>query len=492
MTKPYMTDEGYRAYRSTLQLLTIKALKEIFPFFNINVHQSVNRATYIEIENGKIQNEDIEKIKSLMKKYIDNDIFLPLKNVKKEEAEKILSKKPCSLHGDKVHFTPRAEITIYEDENCAQAVYDKILERAGKVCEFDINLFEKGLLLRYPHPNYNGHFPPYVMGKKIIKTIEEYRDWNDMIGITNVYELNEQIEKGKVKEVINIAEIMHEKNISKIADEIKNDIKNKKIILVSGPSSSGKTTFSNRLMLNLKVNGIKPEIISLDDYFIDAHLSPLDEDGKPNFEDIDSLDVKKFVKDINALVKGEEIDVPAFDFKTGKSIPNVRKMRLLDESVVIVEGIHALNEKLCEGVSKKNLYKVYCSALTSLCFDNGNPISPTDTRLLRRIIRDNNFRSCPADRTLEMWKSVTRGEVKNIFPYENNIDVIFNSSTVYEFSVYRKICEPLLLEAVRKTGGSRLTERLLDLLSYFQPLDDKYIPPMSIMREFIGGSSISY
>lgn len=492
MTKPYMTDEGYRAYRSTLLLLLIKAVCHLFEGAHFNVHQSVNRSTYVEFENMSIGEDDAEKLKSLMKEYINEDIPLPLKSVPKAEAARLLSCSGSSLHGEKAAFTPRTEILIYQDECCTQAVYDKVFESAGSVSEFDIKPFEKGILLRYPHPNYNGHFPPDIMGKKIIKTIEEYRDWNDTVGITNVYQLNEQIKLGKAKEIVNIAEIMHEKNISKIADEIKRDIKNKKVILVSGPSSSGKTTFANRLMLNLRVNGILPQIISLDDYFIDANLSPLDEDGKPNFEDIDSINVEKFVKDINILVAGGEIDVPAFDFKTGKSIPGVRKMQLSGESVVIVEGIHALNEKLCEGVKKENLYKVYCSALTSLCFDSGNPISPTDTRLLRRIIRDNNFRSCPAWRTLEMWKSVTRGEVKNIFPYENNIDVIFNSSTVYEFSVYRKICEPLLIEAEKETGKSRLLERLLDLLSYFEPLDDKYIPPMSIMREFIGGSSISY
>lgn len=491
MTRAYLTEEGYRTYRNTCLLVLMKAIAKIKPEAIYNVHQSVNRSTYIEFENTKVSDEDITSFKSLMNKYIADNISLSAKSYPISEGAKLLEKSKCNTHAEKVLYTPRVEIKIYSDENFATAVYGKIFENASVVSEYDLMTFEKGILLRYPHPNYNGNFPPNIMGQKIIKTIEEYRDWNCVVGISNVFELNEKIVNGKVKEIINIAEIMHEKNISKIADEIKSD-PDKKVILVSGPSSSGKTTFANRLMLNLRVNGIYPQIISLDDYFIDAHLSPLDEDGKPNFEDIDSINVEKFVSDINALVNGEEIDVPAFDFKTGKSIPNVRKMRLEGESVVIVEGIHALNEKLVDGVDKKNLYKVYCSALTSLCFDSGNPISPTDTRLLRRIIRDNNFRSCEAARTLQMWRNVTRGEVKNIFPYENNIDVIFNSSNVYEFSVYRKIAEPLLIEADKKLGGNEWIERLLHLLSYFHPVDDKYIPPMSIVREFIGGSSISY
>lgn len=491
MTRAYLTEEGYRIYRNTCLLLLTKAISSLFPEAVLSVHQSVNRSTYVEFENVVLNAGDAEKIKSVMDKYISDDISLSVKSYPLSEGAELLKKCKCNTHFEKVLNTPRKTIDIYSDNDFAFSVYGKIYESASVVSEYDISLFEKGVLLRYPHPSYNGNFPPDIMGKKIIKTIEEYRDWNSVIGISNVFELNENIREGNVKEIINIAEIMHEKKISKIADEIKND-RNKKVILVSGPSSSGKTTFANRLMLNLKVNGILPQIISLDDYFIDANLSPLDEEGKPNFEDIDSLDVAQFVKDINALVNGCEINVPAFDFTTGKSIKNVRKMKLANDSVVIVEGIHALNEKLVEGVDRKYLYKVYCSALTTLCFDSGNPISPTDTRLLRRIIRDNNFRSCEAARTIEMWKSVTRGEVKNIFPYENNIDVIFNSSNVYEFAVYRKIATPLLLEAEEKLGGNAWCERLLNLLSYFEEIDDKYIPPMSIIREFIGGSSISY
>ena len=274
---------------------------------------------------------------------------------------------------------------------------------------------------------------------------------------------------------------------------MKSEILHKKIILIAGPSSSGKTTFANRLLLHLRANGITPEVISLDDYFIDADKSPLDEDGKPDFETLESLDVALFSEHMEALTEGRTINVPKYDFMRGKRSEITRKMCLKPSSVVIIEGLHALNERLLLGVRSDYVYKVYCSALTSLCFDNVNPISPTDTRLLRRIIRDNSFRNTSAEKTIDMWKSVTRGEVKYIFPYENQADVIFNSSNIYEWALYRPVAEPLLSEALKKDGDHReKCKSLLELLSYFEPTDARFVPPMSIMREFIGGSSISY
>lgn len=323
-----------------------------------------------------------------------------------------------------------------------------------------------------------------------MQTIDDYRKWHSLIGVTDVFELNALIGAGKIQPLINVSEIMHEKVLSEIAQSIKEHILEKRVILISGPSSSGKTTFAKRLMLHLRVCGIKPVVISLDDYFIDRGLVPLDENGEPNFEDIDAIDYELFRSQLAQIISGKEVLAPRYDFEKKKSIPAAHRIKLEAGSVVIVEGLHALSPTLTKGISSRALYKVYCSALTCLCFDNFNPISPTDTRLIRRIIRDHKYRSCPAAETIRMWDSVSRGEVKNIFPYEDDADIIFNSSLTYEFSVYKAEAESLLREAQKDMGGNYRCRRLLEILSYFEPLDNSLVPPMSVLREFIGGSTV--
>lgn len=489
---PYMTDEGYRKYRQSLLLVLMAALNRLYKDADIDVHQSVNRSTYVEFKNMRITRRRTEEIKSKMRELIKADFKLKSFEVTKEEASRLLSETNPEL-AEKIIYTPRENVRLFEDMGRYYSVYGETEESASCLSEFDIMPFEMGILLRYPHPGYDGKFPPFTWGKKIIQTINDYRAWNEITGISDVFELNRAIKCGNTADIINIAEIIHEKAISEIADTVKSEILHKKIILIAGPSSSGKTTFANRLLLHLRANGITPEVISLDDYFIDADKSPLDEDGKPDFETLESLDVALFSEHMEALTEGRTINVPKYDFMRGKRSEITRKMCLKPSSVVIIEGLHALNERLLLGVRSDYVYKVYCSALTSLCFDNVNPISPTDTRLLRRIIRDNSFRNTSAEKTIDMWKSVTRGEVKYIFPYENQADVIFNSSNIYEWALYRPVAEPLLSEALKKDGDHReKCKSLLELLSYFEPTDARFVPPMSIMREFIGGSSISY
>lgn len=485
-------EKGYRIYRQCLLLVFISALNKVLPNSKFSIHQSVNRSTYAEFHDHTITNEILHQIRDEMKRIIDSDVPLDTIVVSKDEAIKIYEDTGHKNHAKKISFTPREELKLFKTGGNYYTVYGELLPSTGQLTVFELSHFESGILIRYPHPSYGGEFPPFVTGKKIIQTIDEYREWNEYIGIADVFELNKQIAEGKTKEIINIAEILHEESISHIAKEIKDDILNKKVVLISGPSSSGKTTFANRLMLHLKVNGIRPIVISLDDYFMDNDKAPLDEHGKPNFEDLESLDYKLFNHQLLELIDGKTVNIPKFDFHSGRRSKNSKSITMEQGNVVIVEGIHALNDKLTKDIVSRNLYKVYCSALTSMSFDMFNPISPTDTRLLRRIIRDHNFRGNTAQKTIEMWDSVGKGEVKNIFPYENNIDIIFNSSLVYEFAVYKNFALPLLKSADNGTDKTGRVKRLIELLSFFEPMSDKYVPPMSILREFIGNSSISY
>ncbi len=486
------SEEGYRIYRQSLTFVLISAVNRIFPGQMVYIRQSVNRSTYCELSGGAPDESSIAKLLELMRKMAAENFPLEIVKMKKEEAAKKAAANNKEL-AEKLSYTPTTEVTLYRDGDNYYSVYGATVPHAGYVKSFDITSFDTGFLLRYPNPDMGGEIPDLYTGKKVLETINEYRDWNEVIGVSDVSALNKIIAEGKIHECINISEIMHEIKFSHIADEIKNDILNKKIILISGPSSSGKTTFANRLMLHLRVNGIRPEVISLDDYFWGRDVPPiLDEHGKANYEDLEAIDYKLFNSHLSALVKGERVTIPRFNFHTGERDDNGKTIKLEANSVLLVEGIHALNEKLTYGVSAKNKYKVYCSALTVMSFDNYNPISPTDTRLIRRLIRDNKFRNSSPVETLEMWNSVQRGEVKNIFPYEESADVIFNSALAYEFSVYKNLATPLFMQIPSTHPGYPRVRRIIELLANFAPIDDRYIPPMSILREFVGGSSIKY
>lgn len=486
------TGEGYRIYRQSLTFVLISAVNRIFPGRTLYIRQSVNRSTYCEISGITPNESEIKQLLELMRKMVDEKFPLNIIRLKKEEAKKLLENDNSGLW-ERLSFMPVDEVTLYRDGDSFYSVYGATVPHAGYLKDFDITGFDAGFLLRYPNPDIGGLIPEYHTGKKIIETIDEYRAWNEVIGVSDVSTLNKIIAEGKIHECINISEIMHEIKFSHIADEIKNDILNKKIILISGPSSSGKTTFANRLMLHLRVNGIQPVIISLDDYFWGRENPPiLDENGEANYEDLEAIDYKLFNHHLSELLAGREVSIPRFNFHTGYRENNARTIKLNANSVILVEGIHALNEKLTYGVPSKNKYKIYCSALTVMSFDKYNPISPTDTRLIRRMIRDHKFRNSSPVHTLNMWGSVQRGEIKNIFPYEETADVIFNSALAYEFAVYKNCAIPLLTQVPQSHKSYTKVRRIIELLDNFMPIDDRYIPPTSIIREFIGNSSIKY
>ena len=346
-------------------------------------------------------------------------------------------------------------------------------------------------MIRYPSTSSIGKIPKRIKNEKLEWALEEYKNINKVISINTVYELNKAIIANKAKGVIMLSEALHEKNIAKIADKIAQK-KGIKVILIAGPSSSGKTTFSKRLSVQLVLNGIKPVTISVDNYFVERKDTPLDENGEYDFDCLEAIDLELFNRDLNKLLKGEEIDVPEFDFLVGTKRYKGQKMKLYEDEVLVIEGIHCLNDKLTQEIPQEQKYKIYTSALTVLNMDYYNRISTTDNRLMRRIVRDFNFRGYTAKNTLATWHKVNRGEEKNIFPYQDMADSVFNTSLLYEISVLKPAIEPLLQEIKHDEPEYAEAQRLLDILKYFEPIPVEHIPANSLLREFLGGSHFHY
>ncbi|MBE7025777.1 MAG: nucleoside kinase [Ruminococcaceae bacterium] len=484
------TEEQYRMYRQSLLFVLFSACARVFPDKVLHVHQSVNRSTYCEIPGIMPTEADLQTLRMHMDRLIAEKFPFSPQTLPKEAAITLLRKSGDIASADHLSYSAKKTLTLLPIMDRYYSVYGKVFPHAGYLSSYELLSFDAGFLLRYPHPSTGGEIPPFHFGRKILDTISEYRAWSEVIGIENVYDLNRTILGGQINSCINISEIMHEKKLSEIADTIKRNILTCKVILISGPSSSGKTTTANRLMLHLRALGLSPQMISLDDYYLGRSKTPVDENGKPNYEDIDAIDYSLFALQLRSLIAGETVSVPRFDFTTAERAKEGRNVKLTENSVLLVEGIHALNEKLTRGIPTANLYRIYCSALTVLCFDRYNPISPTDTRLIRRIIRDSQFRSTDAAGTLSMWSDVQKGEIKNIFPYEETADVIFNTALSYEFAVYKEMAEQLLYEALSYEEHRETVERLLEFLGHFVSVSQSLVPGTSILREFIGGSTL--
>jgi len=355
---------------------------------------------------------------------------------------------------------------------------------------FDLVQYYEGLLLRIPDPEKFSEVQPYSRLDKLFGVFQEHKDWAELLEVPNVANLNEFTIKGESGD--KISEALHEKKIAEIANLI-NDRKDKvKIVLIAGPSASGKTTFSKRLMVQLAVNGMKPTMISLDDYFVDREKTPKDKNGEYDFEAIEAIDVEYFNQQLIQLFKGETIELPKFNFTVGRKFPSGKKLQLVKGSILIVEGIHGMNPGLVPHINPESTFKIFLSALTQISIDDQNHISTTDNRLIRRMIRDSKYRGYTAQDTIRRWPSVRAGEDKNIFPYQENADVMFNSALIYELAVLKKYADPLLQLVPESQPEFRESNRLLKFLSYFKPIDDNEIPPTSLIREFLGGSSFTY
>ncbi|KAF2956021.1 nucleoside kinase [Marinitoga sp. 38H-ov] len=488
------TIDGFRIYQRGVLFLLYMALKELYPEDKLFVHHSIGDGLYCELKSGKPSQKKLEILKEKMLEYVKKDLPFKKNTINKFKAMKMFENIGLKDKSDLFKYRKKDKVNIYICDKYFNYFYGYMPPSTGYTDQFDLIAIDDGFVIIHPTPKSPNKVPEYKHFPKLSYTFNEYKEWLKILEVSTVGELNELISKGpnEVVELIRVSEALHEKKYAQIADDI---IKRKgvKIILIAGPSSSGKTTSAKRLSLQLKVNGLKPIPISLDDYFVDREKTPRDENGNYDFESIHALNLDLFNIHLKKLLNGEEIELPRFDFVHGKSIPSGNKIKIEDDQVLIVEGIHGLNETLTASIPRDFKYKIYVSALTQMNLDSMNRITTTDTRLIRRIVRDFKFRGHSALATLKMWPSVRRGEERNIFPYQEEADIMFNSNLIYELSVLKIFAEPLLLSVNNSHPEYSEAKRLLKFLDYFLPITElEEIPRKSIIREFIGRSTFKY
>lgn len=481
--------EGARIYRRSLTFLLIYAARQLFPDAQVKIEHSLGKGLYCEIEKTPLLNAaDVASIAEKMREIIARDLPIEKRKISIKEALAIFKSEGFE---DKVSLYkrfPGKEVTVYSLDGLTDSLHGYMVSRTGVLKKFALLFHAPGLVLRFPGREDPFSLPPYVEQKKLFNIFRETEKWMEILGFETVGVLNDLIEQGHGPDIIRINEALHEKKIARIADEItehKNDIR---VILIAGPSSSGKTTFAQRLRIQSMVNGIRPYPISIDDYFLDRDRTPLDESGEPDFEHIEAIDLALFNEHLTKLISGKEVEIPTYNFSTGKREYRGHAARLQKGQPLILEGIHGLNERLTASIPRKNKYKIYISALTALSVDRHTRIHTTDTRLLRRIVRDKQFRGISALETIRRWPSVRRGEERDIFWLQEEADIMFNSSLVYEAAVLKEFAVPLLQEIKQHEEGYIDAKRLLLFLSAFVPLNPNDVPSNSILREFIGES----
>ncbi|MGJ7045128.1 nucleoside kinase [Thermoanaerobacterium thermosulfurigenes] len=484
------TEEGMMVYRRSLTFVLIKAVKDILPTSKVTIEHSLGKGLYCEIHGSTVNNKIVHDIKHRMREIIDADYPIIKKYLDKESAVNLFSKEGLEEKVSLFKYSDKEKIPVYFCEDVVDFFYSPCVPSTGYLKLFDLILYFPGVILLFPEPKSPDVLPVFEDVPKLASVFKEAEEWANILNIGYVASLNDMIKSGNGRELVLISEALHEKKIATIADHIYQN-KMIKLVLIAGPSSSGKTSFVHRLSVQLRVNGLKPLPISLDNYFLPRELTPKDEFGNYNFETIDALDLELFNDHIIKLMQGEEVELPIFNFKKGEREKAGRKAKLDRNQIILVEGIHGLNEKLTKDIPKDSKYRIYISALTQLNLDEHNRISTTETRLLRRIVRDNQFRSSDAEETILMWPSVRKGEENYIFPYQEDADIMFNSSLPYELPVIKKYAEPLLKEINKDSKAFSIAQELLEILSYFVNLEDESpIPPNSLMKEFIGGSCL--
>ena len=481
--------DGHRIYVRTLSLIYVKACKEVYNDIDVSINYSLNKGLYTELQyKNLITKKHLNAIKNKMKDIIDAKKTITTYFLSVDKATEVFSAQGMMDKVEMLNYWDKDSIRVYELDGYYDTFYGYLAPNTGFVNKFDLRLFYPGIILNYPTRESNFELPEYIEQKKLSKVFKEAEDWGEIMDVAYVGALNKKIVNNTISDMIRVNEALHEKKIAYIADEITSD-KNIKIVLIAGPSSSGKTTFAQRLSIQLRVNGKETYAISLDDYFVDRHITPRDENGDLDFETIDALDLDLFNEQLIDLMAGERVQIPVYNFKEGKREYTREPVKLTSDHIIIIEGIHGLNDELTKNIPQVNKFKVYISALTQLNIDRHNRIATSDLRLLRRIVRDYTHRGNNAVRTIELWDNVVRGAEKYIFPYQENADAIFNSALVYELCVLKKYAEPIIMEIDEDSSFYSERQRLLKFLSYFLPIEDESaIPNNSILREFIGES----
>lgn len=505
--------DGRRTYRRSVVLLLQRAIYDVYgSMTQLHVMHSLGEGYYCQLEKAvecadsqqekynedtdlqgsrensekSVTEHDIDRIVCSMYSFVEKDLPITKHSAKTQYAEQLFKEKGLHDKERLLHYRRSSRVNLYELDGVVDYFYGFMAPSTGMLKYFDIVPYENGFVLLFPGANSRS-VEPLVTSNKLFHTLDDSREWSKMLGIGTIGSLNDAIAAGRGQEIMLLQEALMEQKIGNLAAQIASDDK-KKFVMIAGPSSSGKTSFANRLSIQLIAKGRKPHPLSLDDYYVDRELCPKNPDGSFDFECLESIDVKLFNEDMNRLLKGEAVDMPSFNFKTGKREYRGRKLVLGPDDILVIEGIHGLNDRLSQLIPPEHKFKIYISALTQLNIDEHNPLSTTDERLIRRIVRDARTRGTNAMETIAMWPSVRKGERENIFPFQEQADVMFNSALVYELAVLKVYAEPLLFGIERDCPEYLEAKRLLKLLDYFLPMPADGIPNNSLLREFVGGS----
>ena len=490
----YNHPDGHRMYERSLSMVLFKAVYDLFPGYKLKIEHSVSGGVYCELEGDKemeVTDEIVTGLKNRMREIVKQNIPFEREEIPTEKALKVFEsfglEDKCTLMRTRHQFYS----SVYKLDNVVNYFYGYLVPSTGHLKTFDLVKYYKGMLMVMPKPENPEELQDIVLQNKLFEVFQEFKDWVEIIGVPNVGKLNEITQEGNIGDIIKVSEALQEKKLACIAEMIHTK-ETAKVVFISGPSSSGKTTFAKRLGIQLSVIGFKPVVVSMDNYFVDREHTPRDENGDYDFESPDALDIKLFNENILDLIDGKEIELPKFSFAEGKRKYDGTKLKLQKNGIIIVEGIHGLNPKISAMIPQERKFKIYVSALTPLNIDRNNRIPTTDNRLIRRMVRDYRYRGYSALETIRRWPSVRSGEEKHIFPFQEEADVMFNTALPFELGVLKRSATTILSDVPPNVPEYSEARRLLKFFTYLTVINQKEIPPTSILREFLDGSSFHY